>query len=252
MVHDTRLLRLHASPQPDLLVCIPHAGAGVSAFLGWPRRLNHLLSLALVQLPGREDRMHEVLSQTLPEISTRIADELARINAGTRFIFGHSMGASIAWAVAGQLWRRHGIKPIVILSAQSPSISLREPNANPANLREWFRVLGEDFPQALENTELLELFQKTFSADCAWMHRELMAPPDGRLPVDLHGIYAMQDGLISREKVAQWQNYTSADFTITSMQGGHLYFQHDPDALLTYISHLIEVYRHHADSACIT
>lgn len=252
MVHDTRLLRLHASSRTDLLVCIPHAGAGVSAFLNWPRRLSHLASVALVQLPGREDRTHEAFSQTLPEVATHIADELARVSAGTRFIFGHSMGASIAWAVAGQLWQRHGIKPIVILSAQAPSISLRESGVDPADLREWFRVLGEDFPKVLENAELLELFQRTFSADCAWMNRELIAPPVGRLPVDLHCVYAMQDGLVNKEKVAQWRNHTSASFTITPMQGGHLYFLNHPDELLTFISHLIEVYRHHADSACIT
>jgi pyochelin biosynthetic protein PchC len=251
MFHDTRLLRLHASPQSDLLVCIPHAGSGVSTFLNWPQRLNQLLSVALVQLPGREDRVHEVFSQTLIEISTQIADELASVKARTLFLFGHSMGASIAWATAAQLWQKHRLKPIVILSAQSPRMPLRELNLNPDNLREWFKLLGEDFPKTLENTELLDIFQRTFSTDCVWMNRELTTPPVGRLPIDLHCVYAVQDGLINKGQMAQWQDHTSASFTMTPMQGGHLYFLSYPEELLTFIRHRIEVYKHHADSVCV-
>ena len=219
--------------------------------MNWPNRLKQFLNVALVQLPGREDRIHEAFSQTLIKVSTQIADELASVNARTLFIFGHSMGASIAWAVAGKLWQKYGLKPVVVLSAQSPHLLRHESNLNPVDLREWFKLLGEDFPEALEDAELLDLFQGTFSADCAWMSKELSASPVGRLPIDLHCLYGVQDGLIAKEQVAQWQDYTSASFTMTPMQGGHLYFLNRPEELLTFICHLIEVYRHHADSACV-
>ncbi|RJG06517.1 thioesterase [Noviherbaspirillum cavernae] len=251
MFRDTRLLRLHASPQPDLLVCFPHAGTGASAFRPWTAKLKLSASVALVQLPGREDRMHEAFSQTLAEVSVQIADELAAVRAGTLFLFGHSMGASIAWAVAAQLWRRHGLRPIVILSAQSPDVPLRDLGRRPGDLREWFALLGEDFPKALENPELLEIFQRTLSADCAWMERELAEPPAGRLPIDLHCVYATQDGLATREAVARWRDHTSASFSITPMRGGHMYFLKESEELLAFVHHLIEVCKHDADSTCI-
>lgn len=251
MFRDTRLIRLHASSLPDLLVCFPHAGAGVSAFMNWPRKFCELLSVALIQLPGREDRMQETFSQTLSEASIQIAEELASENIRTVFLFGHSMGASIAWAVAGQLWRSWGIRPVVILSAQSPHILLRDPNQGHDGMREWFKLLGDGFPLALENDELLDIFQSTFFADLAWMKRELAVPQVGKLPIDLHCVHALRDGLVSREGAAQWQRYTSARFSMIPMQGGHLYFLNDSEELLNFIYRLIEDYTRHADSSSI-
>ena len=243
MFLDTRLLRLHSSARVDLLVCFPHAGAGISAFLSWPRQFNQLLDIALVQLPGREDRIHEVFSETLMEVSTHIADELASMKPRILFMFGHSMGASIAWAVASQLWHRYGLKPIMILSAQSPCIPIRELNWNPDDLRQWFNRLGEEFPLALDNSEMLDLFQRTFATDWAWMARELSIPPVGSLPVDLYSLYGLQDGLVKRDQAAIWQSYTSAKFVIKPMQGGHLYWLSHPEELFIFIHQLIDGYR---------
>lgn len=247
MILDVRLIRLHSSFQPDLLVCIPHAGAGISSFLNWSQRLNDLASLALVQLPGREDRLNEIFSESLDEISLQIANQVSLTSAKKIFIFGHSMGASIAWSVASQLWRTHAIKPIVILSAQSPHKFSFESNLYSSDLHQWFSLLGEDFPKTLENSELLNIFQTTFLADCDWLKRELVGQPLEPIPIDLHCLYALQDGLVNREKIAAWEKQTLGLFTVTPMQGGHLYFLKNPEELLIFIRNIIESYSHHDD-----
>lgn len=246
MSSDTRLLRHYPSPwpdTPDLLVCFPHAGAGVSAFAGWPQKLAHVASVALIQLPGRENRLSEPLTQSLHDLSGQIAVELVRSNARRLFLFGHSMGARVAWSVASRLWNDHGVTPVVILSAGSPHTSDTLTDTSSSALHAWFDRMGEHFPAELENTELLALFQNTLAADLAWLRAFPFAPAVA-LPVDLHCFHGACDGLVTRELMMLWRHYTSAAFTMTEMPGGHLYQMSAQTELLASMQKLIKDQTH--------
>lgn len=240
-LNDTRLLRLNRSEHTDLLVCFPHAGAGISAFRNWPARFKNHLDIALVQLPGREDRIHEAFSTTLAELAKTISDELAASGTKKLFLFGHSMGATIAWAVAEQLWFTHRCSPILIVSAQSPTPVVHE---TLKDLPGWFELMGEKFPAALQHPELRAMFDKTWASDIAWMNRELPHFKPCMLPVDVHTLYGLQDSLIGRTDVAKWKSCTSRYFGIAPMQGGHLYWLSQPEQLHRAIEQLIERYAH--------
>lgn len=246
MFSDTRLLRHYPSQwpdTPDLLVCFPHAGAGVSTFAGWPQKLAHVASVVLVQLPGREDRLSEPLTQSLHDVSRQIASKLARSNARRLFLFGHSMGARVAWFVASRLWSDHRVAPVVILSAGSPHTSGALTNTSSSALHAWFDRMGEKFPAALENPELLSLFRITLAADLAWM-RAFPFVPAVALPLDLHCFHGACDGLVTREPMTLWRRYTSAAFTMTEMPGGHMYHVSAQAKLLASIQNLIMGHGH--------
>ena len=242
MFSDTRLLRLNRSDHTDLLVCFPHAGAGISAFRNWPTRFKNHVGVALVQLPGREDRIHEDFSSSLFELSKAIANELAASNVNRLFLFGHSMGASIAWAVAEQLWFIHQCRPVLIVSAQSPTPEKQLAEQTQYDLPGWYELLGEKFPAALKHPELRALFETTWAIDSQWMKRELVCFHPSVLPVDVHAMYGIRDGLIARTEVAQWRNLTSRHFGLVPMQGGHLYWLDQAEPLYTTIEQLIERY----------
>ena len=81
------------------LFCLPHAGAGASAYARWPAAFGASVQVHAIQLPGRENRIRET-----PSIDPdALAATLAGSAAGPYALFGHSMGARLAFEVVRRL-----------------------------------------------------------------------------------------------------------------------------------------------------
>jgi medium-chain acyl-[acyl-carrier-protein] hydrolase len=83
-------------------VCVPHAGGGVATFRGWPERLANA-EVGIAQLPGRGSRLREPVVTTLVDAAAGVADSIAAAPASPTVLFGHSLGALIAFEVAKRL-----------------------------------------------------------------------------------------------------------------------------------------------------
>lgn len=249
-VSPGRLVRVSAAHSPHILACIPHAGAGVSVFKDWSRLLGEGVKLALVQLPGREDRRQEVLTQPLALVAGQVAEALMALAPRTLVLFGHSMGASLAWAVAGRLWEQYGLRATLILSAQSPQPRRLDALRVTSNLRGWFARMGEPYPEALDHPEVRSLFCQAFEHDLAWMQQVLPAIPAGPYPLDVHCLYGRDDGLVGRDNMAQWAQLTTGSFALTEIPGGHLYPLTAQQQLIDYLKPIIANGKRHADTLC--
>ena len=94
------------------LFCLPHAGAGASSYRDWFARLGPGIDCLPVQLPGRETRIAERPLEDIDELVSELAPVLAA-HGGPRFaLFGHSMGALIAYVTAHAAARRPGAAPV--------------------------------------------------------------------------------------------------------------------------------------------
>ncbi|MGW0366573.1 thioesterase II family protein [Streptomyces sp. NPDC002990] len=89
----------HACPaRPALrLVCFPHAGGSPSFFRGWSRHLDPSVELTAVCYPGREGRFSEPLIPVMDELAGQITAELLAEPPLRTVLFGHSMGAAVAY-----------------------------------------------------------------------------------------------------------------------------------------------------------
>src|SRR5687767_15700848 len=97
----------HPAPgSPIRLVCLPHAGGSASFYFPVSRSLSPEVDVLAVQYPGRQDRRHEPMVADIPALSRLVADELAGWLDKPLALFGHSMGASLAFEVA-QIGRAH-------------------------------------------------------------------------------------------------------------------------------------------------
>ena len=85
------------------LFCLPHAGSGAAAFYRWKRVLPDGVKVCPVLLPGREVRLGEPSERRVLDVveglQAEIAGELERPYA----IFGHSMGALLAYEWARRI-----------------------------------------------------------------------------------------------------------------------------------------------------
>ena len=100
-----RELRLSPCPRAQL-VCFPHAGGTANFFRGWSRALPWDVDLLALQYPGREERFGEPCLTSIDALAGPAADALQRYAHAPLVLFGHSLGAALAYEVAARLEAR--------------------------------------------------------------------------------------------------------------------------------------------------
>jgi len=116
-----RLLRTYApaAPGTPVLVWFPFAGGTASHVAGWADDLPGV-GLVGVQYPGRAERWGEPYPADVAALAAGVADALTTSPAGA-ILWGHSLGALVAWATARELERR-GRRPraLVVTGRRAP------------------------------------------------------------------------------------------------------------------------------------
>src|SRR5262249_43498333 len=95
-----------AAMSPTALVCLPFAGAGASFYRPWSTQVDpDRLRIVPLQLPGRERRIdedpHRNVRAAVHELAASLTGALA--GAGRVALFGHSLGAVLAYELALRL-----------------------------------------------------------------------------------------------------------------------------------------------------
>ncbi|HEJ1191670.1 TPA: pyochelin biosynthesis editing thioesterase PchC, partial [Pseudomonas aeruginosa] len=95
---------LRLTPMPRLrLACFPHAGGSASFFRSWSERLPPDIDLLALQYPGREDRFNEAPATRLEDLADGAALALRDFADAPLALFGHSLGAALAYETALRL-----------------------------------------------------------------------------------------------------------------------------------------------------
>ena len=216
------------------LFCLPHAGASATGYLRWRRLLPADIALVPLEPPGRGARLDAPLLRDFEPLAADLADQLSRLRtAPTPFaIFGHSMGALLAWRVCHLLHERGQPLPRRLLVSGCAAPSRRDPQRlaalrGDAALMADLRKLGGTPEAVFAEPELLRLTLDVLDADyrvCERFRRADAAP----LPVPLH-VFAGRDDPIAPADLHAWAIETAAGHTLDWFAGGH-FFLHDAPA----------------------
>src|SRR5262249_29734688 len=148
------------------LFCLPPAAGVASGYRPWIARLAPRIEVVPVQLPGRESRFVEDPVTSAAELVGRLVDAIhPEIAAGQRFaLLGHSMGALLAYDVAGALAERGRPAAHLVVSAHVPAhlLALKPRKTDAARmsdreLRDYLAHNGGLGAELLGNAELLEI-----------------------------------------------------------------------------------------------
>lgn len=82
------------------LFCLAHAGASAMPYARWRKRLPRWLEVCPLELPGRGAREGEPLCQDLPALLADLRQAWSRECNGPYLLWGHSLGAMLAFELA--------------------------------------------------------------------------------------------------------------------------------------------------------
>jgi len=104
------------------LFCLPNAGAAAASYADWSGRLGPRIEVVPVDLSGHGRRSGDPQLSTMPTVVANLMTTLAgQFGLGPFALFGHSLGASAAVALATECIRRGGPSPLgLVLSAPAP------------------------------------------------------------------------------------------------------------------------------------
>ncbi|RZK95803.1 MAG: thioesterase [Rhodococcus sp. (in: high G+C Gram-positive bacteria)] len=226
---------------PATLVCLPFAGSGASFFRDWRGFAPRGLDVLPVQLPGREERFVEELLTT---VAAAVDDIVPRVlptcrDAAGVAIFGHSLGAVLAFELAHRLKAEGGVTLVRLFVSGSPGpATVREIRASSLADFEFLAQVGDlagySHP-ALGNPELRELLLPVVRADVE-MHENYRPPPHPSLDVPITALRGRDDHLVGAAHMAEWAATTTAETSVLEVDGGHMYLTEHPHALVRLLA----------------
>lgn len=212
------------------VLCLPHAGAGASAYRLWARELPPELQLCPIQLPGRENRLGERPRDDARGLASELADGLTPFLDRPFVLFGHSMGALLSYELACELRRRGLPQPAhLFLSAhRAPHLpgGLQHVHQldRPAFLEELRKMDGT--PAAvLEQEDLMQIAEPILRADFRLCETYSWTPVDP-LDVPMSVFGGEDDAKVSRAVLEPWQEHARKVIRLRMIPGGHLFVQH--------------------------
>lgn len=227
----TRPSRLGDSGCP--LLCLPYAGGGTRAYERWQRLLPESVDPVTLRLPGRESRNSEPLPGDLRVLAAELAAELAPFLTGPFAMFGHSMGALLAYEMACALRAGHDIEPRCLVVSGMPAPALLDapasrPDSDDSALAAMM-ASGAD-PAIGGNTELWELIAPIVRSDLAMGDSYRYAPVQP-LSCPLVAYGATRDAGLDLGSLNGWRSHTTGPFYSRMLPGDHFYFNQWPAIL---------------------
>ncbi|WP_007023872.1 thioesterase II family protein [Saccharomonospora iraqiensis] len=231
--------RFHPSEQArNRVVCFPHAGGSASYYFTVSAALAPHTEVLVVQYPGRQDRRNEPCVTSLVELADAIAVELKSWQDLPLVLFGHSMGATLAYEVALRL-EAAGVQPLTVFTSgrRAPSTHREERvhELDDQGIVDELRRLDGTHGGVLDDAELRELFLPVIRGDYTAIETYQYVP-GAMLRCPIHALLGERDPRATIEEARAWANHTDGEFSLTTFPGGHFYLDDQRDAVISLIT----------------
>ena len=205
------------------LVCLPFAGGSADAFRPCARGLAGTARVWGVDLPGRMRRLHEAPVANATDAVAEILAALRGIDGDRPLaLYGHSLGAHLAMALALALEAEGRTPTAVFLGASSPECAVRDAAAlDDAAVLGLLRGWGATPEEVFQDRELAALVVEVVRADLLLMDdlQKTLAPVDA--PVVAFA--GTRDAEVPLAAAARWRRFARDFRGVRTIDAGHLF-----------------------------
>jgi surfactin synthase thioesterase subunit len=213
-------------------------------FRSWAELLPADVDVWAVQAPGRARRLREPPLERIELIVDEVLTAVAPDVDVPMVVFGHSMGALVAFELARALRRHELPEPaqVFVSGHQAPHLPPVEPPTqglpDEAFLERLRRLDGMP-EEVLQHQELMAVFlpllRADFAAAEAYEYRD--EPP---LSCGITAFGGRGDRLVLPEQLEAWRVHTIGCFDVHLLPGGHFFLHHSAPTLLAVIARDVE------------
>ncbi len=229
-------MRMHSTTTPWLpfgpadtadvrLLCLPHSGAGASAYRAWGADLPDWIGVCPVQPPGRETRRRETPFSEVGPLVSALARDIATTVEGPYAVLGHSTGAICAFELCRELRRIGASQPVHLFIAgrRAPQVAERSSRLGELTLDELADVLrrhGGTPDWVVNDPAMLRMLHPLLTADFA-VSEEYAYTPEPPLDLPISVFAASDDDRATTAQLAAWEQQTTGEFALHPLEGGH-------------------------------
>ncbi|TSJ87508.1 thioesterase II family protein [Chitinimonas sp. BJB300] len=211
-------------PRPQAavrLLCFHHAGGAALAYRNWVDRMPAFIDVCPVQLPGRGNRFGEAPFRAVGALVDTLLESIAPLLDRPVALFGHSMGAALAFATATELEQQG--RQVVHLFASGRRAPLSAfttalHRLGDAALEIYLRDLRGTPQIVFEDAELKATVFELLRADLALNDSYVAGEPLARVPISALG--GNSDHHVPLPALDAWQGLTKAGFTRYLLKAG--------------------------------
>lgn len=179
----------------------------------------------VMQYPQRGDRLSHPAAPTVGDLAKDLFDAADWAGIGSIRLFGHCMGAVVAFEFA-RIAERNGVKieALWVSASEAPSAVAAAPALPMAEseiLAEMVDLGGTD-EALLADEDFVELLLMAVRADYAAFNR-YSCEAEVRIAADIYALGGERDHRISEDMLRRWESHTDGAFTCSMFDGGHFY-----------------------------
>lgn len=196
-------------------------------FRTWQPLLPPDIELSMAHLPGRESRWGEPPLSDLSAIASALSEALT-VDRRPFALFGHSLGALVAFEVLRHVRRTTGLEPVRFFPSahRGPDLPLRHPKIAGLSDRAFVEEVnarhGGIPPEVADNQELMDLMVPSLKADYR-LFEEYQHVPERPLACPISAFGGTQDPYLSEADLRAWRGLTTGPFVLRMIEGGHFF-----------------------------
>ena len=226
------------------LFCFPFAGGGASAFRGWREQLPPWTEVWPLEYPGHETRFREPAFEDARSLAEAICSELAGAIDRPFALFGHSMGALLAFETARSLRRRYGMHPAALFVSghgdpQLPRLPPPIRNLPDPQFREELRLFGGTPDEVLGNDELMQFLSNLLRRDLGICETYVYCA-EAKLKFPIIAFGGADDLTVPWDRLLGWSQQSEAGFRAYVMPGEHFFIRKASPLVCKLISEQLE------------
>lgn len=225
------LVRMKPRPEARLRVfCVPYAGVGPSAYRRWSDAMPRDIEVGAVHLPGREGRLREPAFTRIEPLVDAVAAGLRPYLDRPYALFGHSMGALVAFELARRFREEGWGEPtrLFVSGRRAAHLPPRHPaiaHLPDSEFIEEIRRRYNGIPdEVLRHSDLLALLLPGLRADLTLIEAHDHRPGHPlECPISAYG--GVADAEATQAELVGWREHTRGALSVRMFPGGHFFVQ---------------------------